>query len=299
MTVYNTMQISFDITEEEEIDGKTYTTYFNKRERFVQYIPYMPVLLWDQVQNYGFKRQPDGTLKGIHQGEYFKGPWFVRYLVQLHAYYVLWATEKHINSQLFGTEDLEAQEEQRGNIPLHVFNEWLVEQQAQKNAADKAAGLDTTAGEANVKALKKLKRNNSVVEVKKIKRNQSLLTSSVSRATTPRRRRRSARRLSISAARRLRRRPSRSRRSSRRRRRPRPSERASRWRTRGGNGRVMAAEAPARASAARARRSAALACRRRLPTYSSSGTEDTGCSHESCVPLGLASRALWVCTLCL
>merc|ERR1719378_1613168 len=141
------MQISFDITEkEEEIDGKTVTSYFNKRERFVQFIPYTPILLWDQIQNYGFKRLSDGTLLVQHQGEFFRGPWIVRYLVWAHAQYVLWATEKHINSPLFGTEDLEAQEEQRGNIPLHVFHEWLAEQQAKKNAADKAAGLDTSAG---------------------------------------------------------------------------------------------------------------------------------------------------------
>lgn len=58
------MQISFDLTEkEEEIDGEDVVTFFNKRERFINYIPFTNIILWDQVQNYGYQRLPDGTLE--------------------------------------------------------------------------------------------------------------------------------------------------------------------------------------------------------------------------------------------
>ena len=128
MDVWNTMRISFDITEkEEQIGDETVVTRFNKRERFVQYIPFTRWILWDQVQNYGYKRHTDGTVEVIHHGESFYGPWPVRLACGLHARYVVWATEKHINSVLFATKDLEAQEHQRSNIPLYVVNQWLDE----------------------------------------------------------------------------------------------------------------------------------------------------------------------------
>lgn len=124
--VYNTMAISFDITEkEEEIDGKDVVTFFNKRERFINYVPFTNIVMWDQVQNYGYRRLDNGELEVTHTGEHFYGPWPARLLITLHARYVIWATEKHINSPLFGTDDLEAQEHQRSNVPLHVANEWL------------------------------------------------------------------------------------------------------------------------------------------------------------------------------
>ena len=52
------MEISFDITEREQKldDGSTVVAFFNKRERFKNYIPYTSILLWDQVQNYGRAR---------------------------------------------------------------------------------------------------------------------------------------------------------------------------------------------------------------------------------------------------
>ena len=66
-TVWNTMRISFDITEKEErINGADVVTFFNKRERFIQYVPFTKILLWDQVQNYGYRRLPDGTMEASH-----------------------------------------------------------------------------------------------------------------------------------------------------------------------------------------------------------------------------------------
>jgi len=126
-TVWNMMEISFDITEREQTlaDGTTVVAFFNKRERFKNYIPWTNILMWDQVQNYGYRRRADGVIEVQHQGESFYGPWPVRLLVQLHSYYVIWATERHMNSPLFGSEDLEAVEKQRENIPLHVMSEFI------------------------------------------------------------------------------------------------------------------------------------------------------------------------------
>jgi len=133
-TVWNMMEISFDITEREQKldDGSTVVAFFNKRERFKNYIPYTNILLWDQVQNYGYRRRSDGVIEVQHHGESFYGPWPVRLLVNLHAYYVIWATEKHINSELFGTDDLEALETQRENIPLAVMSEFIANLKAEQ-----------------------------------------------------------------------------------------------------------------------------------------------------------------------
>ena len=169
MDVWNCMQISFDITEKEEtIDGETVVSFFNKRERFINYIPFTRILLWDQVQDYGYRRLKDGTTEVVHHGESFYGPWPIRLMVQLHAMYVIWATEKHINSELFGTEDLEAQEHQRSNIPLHAAKEWLATLQTQQQEAVKKAKLErrpTLRAEENLKALNRLQRMDTVIQV--------------------------------------------------------------------------------------------------------------------------------------
>jgi len=127
-TVWNAIEISFDITEREVVDpvtGKNVVGFFNKRERFKNFVPWTNILMWDQIQNYGFRRKKDGTIQIIHQGESFYGPWPVRLLVQLHARYVIWATEKHLNSELFGSEDLEAVEHQRENIPVFALKQFI------------------------------------------------------------------------------------------------------------------------------------------------------------------------------
>uniref|UniRef100_A0A7S0LRG5 Uncharacterized protein n=1 Tax=Coccolithus braarudii TaxID=221442 RepID=A0A7S0LRG5_9EUKA len=175
MTCWNSMQISFDITEREEtVDGEEVVALFNKREKFINYVPLIksvfPILLWDQVQNFGFQRQQDGTIIVRHHGEYFHGPWPVRFLVQLHARYVIWATERHINSPIFGTDDLELQEHQRSNIPLHVFKEFLSSLQVSEEKAikkAKLAGTTTVHMEASLANLERLKRTESVVSVQR------------------------------------------------------------------------------------------------------------------------------------
>ena len=49
MDVWGSMQISFDITEkEEEINGKDVVTFFNKRERFNNYVPLTNIVMCNQ-----------------------------------------------------------------------------------------------------------------------------------------------------------------------------------------------------------------------------------------------------------
>ena len=47
MDVWNSMQISFDITEKEIAgpDGETVVALFNKRERFINYVPLIKNIL--------------------------------------------------------------------------------------------------------------------------------------------------------------------------------------------------------------------------------------------------------------
>jgi len=182
-TVWNTMRISFDITEKEEnINGQDVVTYFNKRERFIQYIPFTKILLWDQVQNYGYRVMPDGQIMVNHEGESFYGPWPVRMLVGLHARYVIWATEKHINSPLFGTEDLEAAEHQRSNIPAYVAQQWLDSlRQSQEDAIAKSklAGKNSEHQEATLKSIKRLQRRKTTIMVERTPGQPGVLTDSV------------------------------------------------------------------------------------------------------------------------
>ena len=127
MKVHDSMEISFTLTEREEetADGEKVVAFFQKRERFKNFIPFSPFLMWDQTQCYGYNRREDGTCEVFHRGEVFYGPLPVRFLVKLHAMYVIWATEKHINSPTFGNGDLEANEHQRSNVPAHVFQDFL------------------------------------------------------------------------------------------------------------------------------------------------------------------------------
>jgi len=166
MDVYGSMLIQFDITEKEvkTESGETVTAFFNKRERFLNYVPFsaalgLPILMWDQTQNYGFRRRRDGSLQVIHSGEKFYGPWPIKYLVMLHAQYVIWATERHINSSLFGSEDLDAVEEQRSNIPAMAFKEFVASLQKSEEEAlaqAQAKHEDTAALEKNLAKLKQM-----------------------------------------------------------------------------------------------------------------------------------------------
>jgi hypothetical protein len=124
--------ISIDFDEKEADttgNGEPDTlVWFNKREHFYEAAPSFlgGFTLWDLTQNFGFHRLDDGTCEVYHHGEKFEGLFPIRLIFQLHARYVIWATEKYLNSVNFGTEGFEDErEEQRHNIPLHVFKEFV------------------------------------------------------------------------------------------------------------------------------------------------------------------------------
>lgn len=124
--------INFDEKEvDTDGDGEPDTlAWFNKKEHFHDVAPSWlgGITLWEMTQNFGYHRYDDGTCVVYHHGENFKGFFPIRLLFQLHAKYVIWATEKYVNSDAFGSEDLETErEEQRHNIPLHVFKGFLAD----------------------------------------------------------------------------------------------------------------------------------------------------------------------------
>jgi len=122
------MEVAFEIhqVEEETEDGDTQITSFMRHERFIDWVPILyllgkKALLWDQTWTYGFKRLEDGNIEVYHHGEKFVGPWPIRLIVFFHQYYVLWACRRFINGENFGSDDLDAQQEELACIPLHAF----------------------------------------------------------------------------------------------------------------------------------------------------------------------------------
>ena len=165
MSVHDSMEISFTLTEREEETetGEKVVAFFQKRERFKNFIPMTRFLMWDQTQCYGYNRREDGTCEVFHRGEVFYGPMIVRLLVMVHARYVIWATEKHINSPAFAAADLEVQEHQRSNVPLHVFKDFIqrlaVAQQVAIETGKIAAGTPTHEAERTLAKLRKLRQS--------------------------------------------------------------------------------------------------------------------------------------------
>lgn len=123
---YFGMEVAFQIETEEEGDD---LLSFKRRERFIDWVPILDelgrkFLLWDQTWTYGFKKLENGAIEVYHEGEKFIGPWPIRMIVFFHQYYVLWACEKHINSEAFGNEDkMDEAQEQMACIPIHVMKE--------------------------------------------------------------------------------------------------------------------------------------------------------------------------------
>merc|ERR1712166_25946 len=130
------LEVSFVLTETEEDttgDGELDTVAaFQRHERFINHVPLLPyigikILLWDQTWNYGYKRRSDGSSEVYHHGESFYGPFPVRLVVAIHQRYVLWACEKHVNSDVFGGDDIDydALEEQIAFIPAYAFKKFI------------------------------------------------------------------------------------------------------------------------------------------------------------------------------
>lgn len=129
------LEVSIDFDEREEDtdgDGEPDTiTWFNKKERFHDQAPswlFGGFTLWEMTQNFGYNRKEDGSCVVYHHGESFRGFFLMRLIFQLHARYVIWATERYVNNPAFGHEDRGDQAEMlRHNVPLHVFNEFIAD----------------------------------------------------------------------------------------------------------------------------------------------------------------------------
>lgn len=126
------LEVTIDFDEHEvdtNGDGEPDTiAWFNKKERFRDVAPSSlgGFKLWEMTQNFGYHRLDDGTCEVYHHGEKFNGFFPVRLLFQLHSHYVIWATKNYVNSEAFGTEDRDTDlEEQRQNIPMHVFKRFI------------------------------------------------------------------------------------------------------------------------------------------------------------------------------
>lgn len=104
--------------------------WFNKRERFKDV--FLGFTCWDMVTNFGFETLPDGRTMIFHHGEYFKGnippiSLIVRLVFSVHARWVAWATEHHINHYAFKNEtefDEMLEEESRADMPLFLLKNY-------------------------------------------------------------------------------------------------------------------------------------------------------------------------------
>merc|ERR1719271_1118560 len=109
-----------EFTETEDDDGDC--TGFNKHETFqdVLRIPFLGIeyTIWYMATDFGFRTLEDGSREIYHQGVEFSGPFPIRLVFTLHSYYVIWATQFHVNSPLFENE-----EAQRKCIPLQVLKD--------------------------------------------------------------------------------------------------------------------------------------------------------------------------------
>merc|ERR1719399_2224706 len=74
---------------------------------------------------------PPGTTarsRSIITGRSGRGLFFIRLIFQMHARYVIWATEQHINSPRFLAQDEDEEDDlvaQRHNIPKHLLGQFL------------------------------------------------------------------------------------------------------------------------------------------------------------------------------
>jgi hypothetical protein len=104
--------------------------WFNKRERFKDV--FMGYTMWDMVTNFGFETLPDGRTMVYHHGEYFKGnippiSLLVRLIFGIHARWVAWATEHHLNHYAFqnSTEfDEKMEHDSRVDMPLFLLKNY-------------------------------------------------------------------------------------------------------------------------------------------------------------------------------
>ncbi|KAL7571684.1 hypothetical protein ACA910_011211 [Epithemia clementina (nom. ined.)] len=106
--------------------------WFNKRERFHNKL-FGTWTAWDMVSNFGFRTcEEDGTIECYHYGEYFHGnlpivSQIVMLVFKIHARWLAWSTEHHINHYAFtanNEEEEELEEESRKNMPLFLLKHY-------------------------------------------------------------------------------------------------------------------------------------------------------------------------------
>merc|ERR1719460_1147790 len=122
------VSMQFDEREEEDAEGEANTVCFNKKERFKCTDALFGNTLWEMVQNFGYATREDGKIEVYHYGQKWQGPFFIRLIFQMHARYVIWATEQHINSPRFLAQDEDEEDDlvaQRHNIPKHLLGQFL------------------------------------------------------------------------------------------------------------------------------------------------------------------------------
>merc|ERR1719274_346921 len=120
--------MQFDEREEEDESGEANTVCFNKKERFKCSDALFGNTLWEMVQNFGYATRDDGKIEVYHYGQKWQGPFFIRLIFQMHARYVIWATEQHVNSPRFLAQDEDEEDDlvaQRHNIPKHLLGQFL------------------------------------------------------------------------------------------------------------------------------------------------------------------------------
>merc|ERR1719426_609257 len=120
--------MQFDEREQEDESGEANTVCFNKKERFKCTDALFGNTLWEMVQNFGYATREDGKIEVYHYGQKWQGPFFIRLFFQMHARYVIWATEQHINSPRFLAQDEDEEDDlvaQRHNIPKHLLGQFL------------------------------------------------------------------------------------------------------------------------------------------------------------------------------
>jgi hypothetical protein len=99
--------------------------WFNKRERFKDV--FWGRTMWDMVTNFGFQTLPDGRIMAYHHGEYFKGnippiSLLVRLVFGIHARWVAWATEHHLNHFAFqDTTEFDESMEHYSRVDMPLF----------------------------------------------------------------------------------------------------------------------------------------------------------------------------------
>ena len=121
-----------DESDDDDDDGENKSLpWFNKRETFKDVAPSFlgGFTLWEMTINFGYRQiDEDGTCEITHNGERFKGFFPIRFIFDLHSRYVIWATERYLNSPAFGSDDDDLEDvaqQQRHNIPLYAFKEFI------------------------------------------------------------------------------------------------------------------------------------------------------------------------------